>query len=85
MVVHWIANILCMLALGVAAYGIIAEICDRIQNAYLDYRFYKCRKCGHTYMVPTIWRWLIAPHLTYRLRYMKCPHCGKRNWMKCVK
>ncbi len=44
--------------------------------------YYKCDKCGHTY-VPTYRSVNLAMHVG-RTRYMKCPHCGKRSWQKKV-
>ena len=44
--------------------------------------YYACQKCGHRY-VPTYWQTNLAPHAG-RIRYMKCPKCGKRSWQRKV-
>ena len=44
--------------------------------------YYRCKKCGHTY-VPTYKAVNLAPHMG-RTRYMRCPHCGKKCWQKKV-
>ncbi len=44
--------------------------------------YYKCKKCGHTY-VPTFKAINLAPHFG-RTRYMKCPECHQKSWQKKV-
>ena len=44
--------------------------------------YYECRKCGHRY-VPSYKAVSLAMH-TGRMRYMKCPKCGKKSWQKKV-
>ena len=44
--------------------------------------YYKCAKCGHTY-IPTYRSVNLAMHFG-RTRYMKCPECGKKSWQKKV-
>ena len=44
--------------------------------------YYECRKCGHRY-VPFYKAVSLAMH-TGRMRYMKCPKCGKKSWQKKV-
>lgn len=44
--------------------------------------YYHCKECGHDYVCNT-GDYFNAPHFG-RTRYMKCPHCGKRSWMKKV-
>ena len=44
--------------------------------------YYHCEKCGHHY-VPTYKAVNLAAHVG-RTRYMKCPECQKRSWMKKV-
>lgn len=41
---------------------------------------YQCDKCGEKF-VPTLSDYILAPH-TFSRRYLKCPHCGKKNWNK---
>lgn len=42
---------------------------------------FTCNECKCTF-TPTFWRWLCAPHAFDIWRYMKCPKCGKKTWMK---
>ena len=42
--------------------------------------YYVCKKCGEKY-VPTRKVMWFAPHMG-RIRWMKCPNCGKRSWQK---
>ena len=44
--------------------------------------FYVCKICGHKH-VPTYNQVNMAMHVG-RLRYMKCPKCGKKSWNKKV-
>ena len=44
--------------------------------------YYKCKKCGHTY-VPTYKDITLAPHMG-RTRYLKCPCCHQKSWQKKV-
>lgn len=44
--------------------------------------YYKCNKCNHKY-VPTFSSVFFAMHAN-RIRYMKCPNCGKRSWQRKV-
>lgn len=44
--------------------------------------YYKCDKCGHTY-VPSFKSINLSMHMG-RTRYMKCPKCGKKSWQKKV-
>ena len=44
--------------------------------------YYECAKCGHRY-VPTYKAVSLAMHMG-RMRYMKCPNCGKKSWQKKV-
>ena len=44
--------------------------------------YYECQVCRNRF-VPTYWQTNLAPHMG-RTRYMKCPECQKRSWMKKV-
>ena len=44
--------------------------------------YYECQHCKHRY-VPTFKAVLMAMHAG-RIRYMKCPECGKKSWQKKV-
>ncbi len=39
---------------------------------------YTCENCKEKF-VPTFSHYLLAPH-TFKRRYLKCPHCGKKSW-----
>ena len=45
--------------------------------------YYKCSKCGHTYVPENYLKFSMAPHIG-RTRYMKCPKCGEKSWQKKV-
>lgn len=40
---------------------------------------YRCTQCGHEFEITTMTNFL-SPHLPER-KYLKCPACGKRDWM----
>ena len=44
--------------------------------------YYKCGKCGHSW-VPTYRQTVLTLNMN-RSRYLKCPHCGQRNFHKKV-
>jgi len=44
--------------------------------------YYECQKC-HDRHIPTYWQTNLAMHMG-RMRYMKCPVCGKWSWQKKV-
>ena len=44
-----------------------------------------CPRCGEIFEITSIWRWLAAPHIFDIWRYVKCPECEQRSWMKRVK
>lgn len=49
---------------------------------YENRRRFVCAECGQNFCL-NFWRWLWAPHLDmWRYRYVKCPHCGTRHWLK---
>ena len=43
-----------------------------------------CPKCGHPIKIYSFWKWLFMPHLFDTWRYIKCPVCSERSWMKRV-
>ena len=49
----------------------------------MPFRNYKCPKCEHAYSVG-FWKWLLTPKLFDIWRWVKCPACGKRSWIKEV-
>lgn len=50
--------------------------------AKVDYEtgVYECRKCGHTFK-PTFKAYILGVH-TLTTRYLKCPKCEEKSWMK---
>ena len=44
--------------------------------------YYECQHC-HDRHVPSYWQTNLAMHIG-RIRYMKCPECGKWSWQKKV-
>lgn len=42
--------------------------------------YYECKHCKHRF-VPKFSSVYFAPHM-FTTRYMKCPHCQKKSWMK---
>ena len=44
--------------------------------------YYECRKCNHKY-IPTYKAVSMAMHIG-RIRYLKCPKCGRKSWQKKV-
>ena len=71
----WITAVL--IAAGFVQFIIIMAFALRIEQTA---GYYKCAKCGHTY-VPTYAAVNMAMHLG-RTRWLKCPECGKRSWQK---
>ena len=47
-------------------------------------RKYMCPECGHQHYM-NFWKWLCAPHMFDIWRWVKCPMCGRRNWVKKIK
>lgn len=43
-----------------------------------------CPKCDHPIKIYSFWKWLFMPHLFDTWRYIKCPVCSERSWMKRV-
>lgn len=46
---------------------------------------FQCPHCLADFEVHSFWKWLLCPHLFDIWRYVRCPVCGKRLWMKRVK
>ena len=44
--------------------------------------YYKCKKCGHTY-IPKYKSVFLSMHAG-RTRYMRCPNCNEKSWQKKV-
>ena len=52
---------------------------------FLKRNKFQCPHCLADFEVSNFWMWLHCPHLFDIWRYVKCPVCGKRSWMKRVK
>ena len=46
--------------------------------------YYRCKKCGHTYIPPFKTAFFGAVTLGGRISYFRCEHCKKRAWHKKV-
>ena len=55
-------------------------------NKYFENRrHFECVKCGHAFTLG-FWKWLCTPHMNmWRYRYVKCPKCRVRHWLKAEK
>ena len=63
--------------IGIALIVVFADV-SVILLVAVSTEIYKCEKCGEKF-VPTLTAYLFAPH-TFKRRYLKCPHCGKKGW-----
>ena len=44
---------------------------------------FKCPHCSHLFEIKGYWKWILTnPFHWFGKRYTKCPHCGKRSWIK---
>lgn len=66
-----------LVIIGIALMVVIADISVLLLVA-VSTEIYKCEKCGEEF-VPALNAYLLAPH-TWKRRYLKCPHCGKKSW-----
>ena len=41
-----------------------------------------CPYCGHHFEIENFWVWLFKPHLFDEWRFLKCPLCEIKLWMK---
>lgn len=57
-----------------------------MSNNYFNKRNkFICPKCGHYFEVTNLIEWINATHLFDIWRYIKCPNCDKKSWMKITK
>lgn len=49
---------------------------------YKKRRAFVCPNCNSGLVFMSFWKWLFRPHLFDIWRYIKCPNCGKRSWIK---
>lgn len=66
-----------LVVIGIALIVVVANI-SVILLVAVSTEIYSCEKCGEKF-VPTLTAYLLAPH-TFKRRYLKCPHCGKKSW-----
>ena len=64
---------------GIALIFLISDVVVILLVA-VSTEIYECENCGERF-VPTLSAYILAPH-TVKRRYLKCPHCGKKNWNK---
>jgi len=69
----WIKSVV----IGIAMIVVFADISVIILVA-ISTEIYTCEKCGEKF-VPSLKAYILAPH-TFKRRYLKCPHCGKKSW-----
>lgn len=64
------------------ALSIITFIISLAVAILLDYNAgkYECRKCGQKFN-PTLKEYVWGAH-TLTMRYLRCPHCGKKSFCK---
>ena len=58
----------------------------RFKKYYDNTTMYKCAECKHVWTI-NFWQWLITTmkfDITYH-RYVKCPRCGAKHWLKAIK
>lgn len=50
---------------------------------YENTRYYECAECNREFTL-TFWQWFLATMKVdfARYRFVKCPHCGARHWLK---
>ena len=53
-----------------------------IKKYWLSRNKFQCPRCTCDFEVWNFWKWLVCPHLFDIWRYVKCPLCRKRSWMK---
>ena len=63
--------------IGIAIIVVVADVLVILLVA-VNTEIYTCEKCGEKF-VPTLTAYFWAPH-TFKRRYLKCPHCGKKSW-----
>ena len=52
---------------------------------YENLRHFQCRECNHKFAIGVL-KWLSAPHVDFmRYRYVECPQCKARHWLKAIK
>lgn len=56
-----------------------------MKNYFKKRNKFTCPKCGHNFEVTAFWDWLAAPHLFDEFRYVKCPNCKEKRWMRRIK
>ena len=76
-----------LIPMGIATYILIAiSLIILIIGTYFalkiecDAGYYECQHCHHSH-IPPLKTVVLAPHIG-RSRWMKCPYCHKRSFMK---
>lgn len=55
-----------------------------MKNYFKKRNEFICPKCEHPIKIYSFWKWLFMPHLFDTWRYVKCPVCCERSWMKSI-
>lgn len=57
-----------------------------LKNYYKNRSAFHCPECKHMWQL-TFWQWLLTlvHNDITRHRYVKCPRCGARHWLKAEK
>ena len=56
-----------------------------LRKYYENTSIFQCAECRHIWKL-NIWQWLWTMKFDFiRTRYVKCPHCGARHWLKAEK
>lgn len=59
---------------------------NKLRKYYENTSCYQCAECKHCFEL-NWWQWLIATmkfDITHH-RYVKCPRCGAKHWLKAKK
>ena len=55
-------------------------------KTYFDNRNkFICPSCGYFIKYNSFWAWVSRPHMFDEWRFIKCPKCKKRSWMRRIK
>ena len=56
------------------------------EKYYLNTTTYRCAECKHIFKL-SLWQWLFTTMKVdfVRYRYVKCPRCGAKHWLKAEK
>lgn len=61
------------------------SLINSVITYYEKRNMFECPTCSCTFELISFWFWLSRPHFLDKWRYLKCPLCGKRHWMRYLK